>query len=1195
MGYNSKHMKKTVLTFFLLASFVILNAQEIKENVLYKIVSPSGLVLDNRLDPANHSHIYLEKDAKSQKGQYWRLVRNEDAYVIYNPFSNKSFDMGASGNRNNTLSVWDYSKTNENQQWRLSAGGNNRFEIQSKKGGLYIFTNQGDKQGNTLLITTKKGTSWRLKETSEKMPPENYHGKTEWENEQIFAVNKEDGRSTYIPFPSVESLKADAYFDKPWLQPSSPYYQLLSGTWKFHWAKQPSERPVDFYKTNYDVSSWAEIPVPSTLEMLGYGTPIYTNITYPFKNQPSLIVPEKGYTSEKEPNPVGSYRRNFTIPAQWDGKEIFMHFNGVYSGFYIWVNGKKVGYSEGSNLDAGFNITKYVQPGENMVAVEVYKWTDGSYIEDQDMFRLSGIHRDVYLYATPKVHIRDYFLKSDFEGDNYDNATFSVDACVRNYDGKQSGQSTIEVQLTDPHGKLINTLTQEVRSLNGNKEEVFFLETTVNKPVLWSAEKPDLYTVIVSLKDETGKVTEAMSSKFGFRKIEIKNKRVYINNEQVFFKGVNRHDLHPEFGKTIPLESMIQDVLLMKQHNINTIRTSHYPNDPRMYALFDYYGLYVMDENDLECHANHSLSEKETWKPAFLDRMERTIQRDKNHSSIIFWSFGNESGSGDNFVAMQAMVKELDASRPTHYEGNNDIPDIDSHMYPSIQRMSDFDQQESGKPYFLCEYVHSMGNAPGNLAEYWDYIENKSQRMIGACVWDWADQALNKAGEPEDRFYYGGQFGEAPTDGDFSCNGLTTPDRRVTAKLLEVKKVYQYIKFRPLALNAGKIEITNKYDFTDLNEFNLIWEVLRNGKTAESGKITDISLAPNGQKTIAVPYKTKVQGDNEYFLNLRFETKNKTVALDAGHVVASEQFALNARPALPVIDVASLDELDVVAQGNSLMLFSKDFKTVFDIETGLMTNLQYGETEMIHNEMGFSLNWYRNINNDRYTDQNFYETTYGKPLLVYEKDAGGKFATVLMDVRASIQAPKPVTVNYTLKYIVYANGTIDVEAGFTKPDNADIVRRLGLQLVIPQDFEQISYYGYGPRENYNDRMASAYVGLYSTTATIMGEEEHYMRSQSMGNREDIRWVSFINNEGKGLKISVKDRASFSAMHYPDKDIWEALNHFALKGIRKPEIYINLDCKQQGLGNASCGPLPLQEYMIPVNTPVGYSFRIEAVK
>jgi beta-galactosidase len=1182
----------TRLVFMLLFLFSAnLYSQAVKENVLYKIVGPSGLVLDNHLDPSNHSAIYLEKESKTAKGQYWRFVRNGDKYVIYNPFNGKSPDVGASAERENVLSVWDFSRGNENQQWLLTPTAGNRYEIKSNKTGRTI---NGEKAGTPLQLTVENESSWQIKATSEKIPPENLRGKTEWENEQIFAVNKEDGHVTYIPYSSVESLKKDAYFEQPWARPASDLYLLLSGSWKFNWVKQPSERPVNFYKTNYDVSSWKEITVPSSVEMLGYGTPIYTNVTYPFKNQPSLILPQKGYTNEKEPNPVSSYRRNFTIPDTWDGKTIFIHFNGVYSGFYIWINGEKVGYSEGANNDAEFDITKYVKTGENTVAVEVYRWTDASYIEDQDMFRLSGIHKDVYLYAVPKVHVRDYHLATEFKNDDYSKALFSIDAFVKNDDKKTAAVSTIEVNLIDPSGKTVTTLTQSTDKLKSDSEQSYHLQAEVQNPQLWSAEQPELYSVIISLKDEQGKITEVLSSKLGFRNIEIKNKRVYINNQQVFFRGVNRHETHPKFGKAIPVESMIQDILLMKRHNINTVRTSHYANDPRMYALFDYYGLYIVDEADLENHGNHSLGDRESWTPAFLDRITRVIQRDRNHPSVIFWSLGNEGGFGTNFDKMYQKAKELEPTRPVHYEGKNAAADIDSHMYPSIPQMNSFDQQESDKPYFLCEYAHSMGNAPGNLYEYWDYIENHSNRMIGACIWDWVDQAHNKQGEPDNQYYYGGDFGESPTDGNFSCNGITTPDHRVTAKLLEVKKVYQYIKILPVALPDGKIKIDNRYDFTNLNQFTLAWEVLEEGLPIQTGTLDPLNIAPKQSQVIHIPYQIKMSNEKEYFLNIHFALKNPTRWAEAGHVVADEQFALNTRPSAQAIDRKSIGKLEVKTQAGQLLISGEGFATTFNTATGIMTSLQYNGIETLHNQQGLQLNWYRSIDNDRYTDQDYHETTYGKPSVNYQTSDDGKSVTILTTTEANIQWKGTVSISYWVKYTIYAHGVIDVDAGFTKPGGADIVRRLGLQMILPVGFENIRYYGKGPHENYIDRKQSAFVGVYETTAKGM-EAEHYLRSQSMGNREEVRWATFTNDRNQGLKISAKDRLSFSALHFPDKEIWNAKHDFELDHIRKPEIYVNLDCVQQGLGNASCGPMPLAQYMIPVNVPVNYSFRIEFVK
>lgn len=1188
------------IRFFILLSFLFFTfkgfSQEIKSDVLYKIVSPSGLVIDNLNVSKNESGLYLAKDNKNSRGQMWKIVKLPNGtYTISNPFTEKSIDNDntTTGNGNPVIQ-WDSNSSNGNQQWRITVTGTGAYTI-VHRGGMTLAYSGEDTEGTRLYQLPTSSQLWRLIPTSVKAPKEvkQKPSKFDWENETIFAINKEPGHVTYIPFPSVESLKADKSFDEPWQEPSSSLYMTLNGNWKFHWVKKPDERPQDFYKMNYDVSSWKEIPVPSNWEMHGYGTPIYTNITYPHKNNPPFIQPQKGYTNEVEVNPVGSYRRTFTIPENWDGKEIILHFDGVYSGIYVWINGKKVGYSQGANNVAEFNVTDYVKSGENTIAAEVYRWTDGSYIEDQDMFRLSGIHRPVYLYATPKVHVRDYFLQSEFDGDDYTNALFKVKASVRNYDKKVSQAATVSVSLLDTQGKEVANLSQPVSSLKGGKEQEYNMEATVKSPLLWSAEKPNLYTAVVTLKDDNGNVLEAMSSKFGFRKIEIKNKRVYVNNEQVFFKGTNRHDIHPQFGKAVPVESMIQDILLMKQHNLNTIRTSHYPNDPRMYALYDYYGLYVMDEADCENHGNHSISGLPSWAPAYRDRMDRVIKRDRNHPSVIFWSLGNEGGNGDNFDEMYKVAKELDPSRPVHYEGKNEIADIDSHMYPSMDRMAAFDQQNSDKPYFLCEYAHSMGNAPGNLAEYWDYIENKSQRMIGACVWDWVDQGINMYGKPANQYYIGGDFGDKPNDYDFVCNGLTTPDRRVTAKLLEVKKIYQYIKFKPLSVSTGKIQIENKYDFTNLTEYDITWEVIKDGVKVESGTMPSIDLAPNQKTVVTIPFNKKLDASSEYFLNVYFSLKDDKNWAKAGHVVAAEQFALTGRQPLTAVNTSSMQNIQVDNQGNDLVINGVGFKTVFNNQTGQMISLQYDGKEMIYDSKGFDLNWYRSVNNDKYADQKYYPTVNDNPLFTYQISPDQKSVTVVSATTATIASSTPVRVPYLVKYVIYADGTIDVDASFTAPQ-VNTIHRLGLQVVLSEGMDNVRYYGRGPHENYSDRKHSALFGQYQATVKDM-EAEHYVRSQSMGNREDVRFVQITDENNNGLKISSKDRLGFTALHFTDQDLWEAIHDFKLDEIRKPEVYLSLDCIQQGLGNASCGPLPLPEYLIPVNQSLNYSFRIQPVK
>jgi beta-galactosidase len=793
----------------------------------------------------------------------------------------------------------------------------------------------------------------------------------------------------------------------------------------------------------------------------------------------------------------------------------------------------------------------------------------------------------------PKVHVRDYFLKSEFNGDDFSSAMFKTELSVRNYENTASKASTAEVSLLDPSGKVVSTLSQPIASLKGSSEQKYNVQAKINNPQLWSAEIPNLYSVIISLKDDKGNELEAMSSKFGFRKIEIKNKHVYINGQQIFFKGVNRRDIHPRYGKAVPVETMLEDVLMMKRHNINMLRTSHYPNDPKMHAMYDYYGLYIMDETDLEDHGNQSISGKPSWIPAFVNKVERAIARDKNHPSVIFWSMGNESGDGNNLDAMAKRARELDPSRPIHYEGKNEIADIRSQMYPDMKDLNRIDQMDEDKPYFICEYVHSMGNAMGNLVDYWDYIE-QSQRLIGACVWDWVDQGINKYGDADNKYYYGGDFGDKPNDGDFSCDGLTTPDRRITAKLLEVKKIYQYIKMKPLALMSGKIEIENKYAFLNLDQFDITWEVLKDGVKSESGTVPSISLPPDGKQAIVIPYNKKLEAGKEYFLNVYFSLKNKTTWADKGHMVASEQFALTDRPAVPVVETNTLQALDVTADGKNLNIKGQNFGITFDTESGMMKSLRYNDREMIYGDNGLTLNWHRSVNNDKYADQNYYPTTYDKALFSYQIAEDKKSVTLLSSINATIASHNPVVIPYLVKYVIYGDGTIDVDANFTLPPNSDIVHRLGLQIVLPQGFENVRWYGRGPHENYWDRKCAAYLGVFDKTVKDM-EEEHYVRAQSMGNREDIRWITITDGSNRGLKITSKDRLNFSALHFSDKDLWEAKHDFELDSIRKPEVYLSLDCIQQGLGNATCGPRPLEKYRIPVNQPVSYSFRIEPVK
>ncbi|MGE8427005.1 MAG: glycoside hydrolase family 2 TIM barrel-domain containing protein [Sphingobacterium sp.] len=1168
-------------------------AQEINEESLYLIVNSNGLAWDNDELFDDGAKIVLRKADKSKKSQLWRFRKHVNGYyIISNPFTGTNIDNANqySGN-GNPIMQWGANPSNPNQQWKLTFTGTGAIQIQHSSSRMNLGILQEDREGVPVYQLPVAPLDWKLVEIDSKLAKGFvWRGEEEWQNETVFEVNKMPGHATFIPYPNTKSLKEDTYFDKPWLDSKSPYFQSLNGTWKFKWSAKPQDRPLDFFNMKYNVATWDNITVPSCWEVSGYGTPIYTNVTYPFANRPPFIYPVKGYTSEKEPNPVGSYRKDFTIPKTWNGNKIVLHFDGVYAGFYVWVNGQKIGYSEGSNNVTEFDITDVAKTGKNTLAVEVYKWTDGSYIEDQDMFRFGGIHRDVFLYTLPKVHLFDFNHHTTFQDNDFSKGTFTLHTQLNNeYKDLKNGK--LNVQLLDLTGRVIGQESKDYHIAAGQHLEMSY-QLQLSNPKLWSAEMPTLHTLVITLTDESGKEIQTISSKIGFRKIEIKNKRVFINGNLVFFKGVNRHDTHPEFGKTVPLETMIKDVFLMKQHNINTVRTSHYPNSPKFYALMDYYGLYSMDEADVENHGNMGLSDNENWREAYVIRAERMVLRDRNHPSVIFWSLGNESGNGRNFDFMYQKVKELDPqNRPVHYEGKNELADIDSHMYPALDGMARFDQKITGKPYFLCEYAHSMGNAMGNLQEYWDYIEHSSQRMIGGCIWDWVDQAHVKKGEPKNHFYYGGSFGEKPTDGDFSNNGLTTPDRRVTAKLIEVRKVYQYVKFNGDALAANKIKITNKYDFLNLDQFYLTWEIRKDGVPEQTGRIDPLTLPPDQDTILNLPFERNFMPNSEYHLNVYLHLKESNSWAEKGYPVASEQFELTSRSVLKTMDLQHVPALQLAENMDKISIQGKDFQLVFDRKKGSMTSLVYHGRDVMDGQSGLQFNWYRSFNNDKYTDQSYYPTTYDTNMDIVRVGKDSKSVVITIKSVATIHAKDSILIPFTTNYTIFGDGKIDLESYFTLPEKAEIVHRLGLQMQLSANYKNITYFGRGPRENYSDRRMSNYLGCYKTSPTDM-EEEHYTRSQSMGNRSDIRWVSLSDEAGQGLKITSKDRLSFTALNFSDEAVWNAKYDFKIPEIRQNKIYLSLDCIQQGLGNASCGPLPLPQYMIPINTPLFYSFRIE---
>lgn len=1184
LSRSSTLFRALCLGLALICSVAATWADKIVPGRNYVIKNSTGLVLDSQDSFSNGAGIFLAKPDREKESQVWQFAEVDKAkgiYCIVSPASELAIDNGSGPKPGSKAIQWAFDPSNRNQQWIVVRNSDGSYTFTGNGTGLAISTTDAPQFGEPLIQQPSASAAqrWEVEASNLKVQIEPARTKSDydWENQKVIGINKEPAFATFVPFASMEEMKSDPYYAKPWLRNSSSRYMLLNGQWKFNWVKAPEERPKDFYKPSYDVSKWADITVPSNWEMLGYGTPIYTNITYPFRNNPPFIQGQPGYTVEKEPNAVGSYRRDFTLPADWADKEVYITFEGCYSAFYVWVNGKKVGYSQGPTTDARFDITKYVHPGKNMVAVEVYRWSDGSYIEDQDMFRMSGIHRDVYLSASPRTHLRDLKLTSELSP-RYDRAVLNVAAKVANR-GKKGSAAAIRTSICDAAGRVLSTATSPVAAMPKGSEKTISTELSLSDPKLWSAEVPNLYTVDIELLDADGNVTEATSQKYGFRNIEIRNNKVYINGNLTYFKGTNHHDVHPRLGKAVPVETMIEDVLLFKRNNINTIRTSHYPKDPKMYALFDYYGVYVMDEADQECHGNHSLTNNPTWQDAFVDRAVRMAERDKNHPSVIFWSLGNESGGGCNAVAERDAVRAIDPSRPIHYEGMNEVADMYSRMYPSVKSMIETDRDGSQKPFFLCEYDHAMGNSIGNLPEYWDYILN-SERMIGGCIWDWVDQALNKYGEPDTNYYYGGGFGDRPNDNNFCCNGIVMSDRKVTPKLQEVKNVYQYIRF---ALgDSNSVKLQNGYTVLNLNDFKLRYEIKKDGETVCTETVALPDCKPSASTTVAVPMAQYLTDpDAEYFVNLDVLTGEPSIWADAGHVVASAQLPLKGKytPA----PVAAKGKINCVDSNYFVSLTGDGWKMAFNKSTGRLNTLVYNDKEMLDRNAGPELYTYRSIDNE-HSEYHPYDIRLKN--FTCDVDSAANKVVVKTELLAS---DGKNSVPYSVTYTVYPDGAVDVAAAYTSPAEGK-TPRLGLRSMLDSSLEQIEWYGRGPVENYPDRRAAAFVGRYKST--VDGMTEAYVRPQSMGTRTDTRWLTLSDGNGNGLKITALDgNLDFTALHYTDEGLWNLKYVQDLPKARIPAVVLNTDCVTRGLGSASCGPGPLEKYTIAPSTTYSHTFRI----
>ena len=1012
--------------------------------------------------------------------------------------------------------------------------------------------------------------------------------RNDWENPKILSKNREPIRCTFIPRLNPFNLEWEYW----------PNYISLNGKWKFNWSANPESRPVDFYRLDFDTSNWNEIEVPSNWEFQGYDIPIYTNVVYPFPANPPYI--------DHSRNSVGSYRRTFHIPEDWKDKEIFLHFAGVKSAFYVWINGKEVGYSQGSCTPAEFNITEYVNTGENVLAVEVYRWCDGSYLEDQDMWWTSGIYRDVFIYATKKVHIRDYFIRSDFDK-KYEDAVLEMDINVVNYSDSTFKDLKLEINLLNPQAKYCfeEPIRVEIESMNPKEEKVLNVKKEIKKPLKWSAETPYLYVVEMKLLDSEGKEIETQRCNFGFRKVEIKEGQLLINGKAIKIKGVNRHEFDPDRGHAVTVDRMIQDIKLMKQHNINTVRTSHYPNDPKWYQLCDYFGMYLIDEANIESHGmgydpETTLANKPEWMEAHLDRTIRMVERDKNHPSVIIWSLGNEAGDGINFEATSKWIHERDKTRPVHYERAEfrSYVDIVSFMYTPIELLEEYAQKEKkekNRPVFLCEYAHAMGNSVGNLKDYWDLIK-RYKNLLGGCIWDWVDQGIRRRDEKGREYWaYGGDFGDEPNDKNFCINGVVLPNRTVEPELNEVKKVYQYIEIESIELEKGIIRITNNYTFTNLKTFDCYLEVQEEGETIKNMKLPNMDLEAGESKEIELPIsKEEFKEDKEYHLKIIFKLSKDTAWAKKGHVVAWEQFELKMKKTNPIeIKIKECPALKITEEPKKIKVSGKDIETTINKDTGLIESLKYMGKEILLE--AFKPNFWRvpidnDIGNGMPERLKIWKEA-GKKMRVVEKKMN-KTDERMIETKFKTRVEGIEGIDCELKYQIYGNGKIVVSMRLKVKEGLPEIPRIGMQGKIVGEFKEVSWYGRGPHESYWDRKTGAAVGIYSCEVEELIHK--YVRPQETGNRTDVRWLKLTNEYGVSVMITGMPMFEFSAWPFEMKDL-EIARHVNELEFRKDLITLNIDYRQMGVGgDNSWGALPHPEYLL-LPSEYMFSFRINVFK
>ena len=1001
----------------------------------------------------------------------------------------------------------------------------------------------------------------------------------DWEDQTIFQINREEPRAHFFPFESEAlALKNDKSL--------SNYFQSLNGAWKFHFAKDPAQKAVGFEETDHDVSSWENINVPGHWEMQGWSVPIYLDEEYPFPPDPPFVPHDY--------NAVGSYVKTFELDENWNGRDIFIHFGGVRSAFYFWLNGEFIGYSQGSKTPAEFDITDKVITGDNRIAVQVYRFSDGSYLEGQDTWRVSGLERDVYLYAVPKTRISDLFVKAELN-DDLKSGYFSLDIDFLQ-DDETAEEMTIKAVLTGSSEILFDSTAVVKKSI--------LFEAVIDQINPWSAEYPYLYNLQINLINSQKEVIESLTQQVGFKRVEIIDGNLLVNGKAIMFRGVNRHEWDPVRGRSITEEIMVKDIKLMKENNINAVRTSHYPNQERWYELCNEYGLYVIDEANIEAHGMQfhensygHIANDPTWTAQWIDRGKRMVERDKNQPCIIMWSMGNEAGDGENFVKLYEWIKSRDNTRPVVYQPAwyEDHTDVVFPMYKNIEFISDYASKKTEKPLILCEYAHAMGNSVGNLQDYWDAFE-KYDALQGGFIWDWVDQVILKTAENgTDYWAYGGDFGDefAENDSNFCANGLIAADRTINPHMHEVKKVYQPVQFEADKLSRGRIKVTNRYDFIDLNHLDFEWFIKGNDKIISSGKMGKLDLiAGESQKlTFSLSGIIPEQGV-EYFLMIRAKTNQNHPLISKGHIVAWEQFQLPISRELTTTPSTDMPVI-ILDTDAGIEVHGEAFSVIFNSATGQIKQYIYNGIEIFINPI--EANFWRAPNDNDLGNGMPKRTGLWKNVSdslkteVIRSEVKNGLAHI--EVKSSY-----LSINLNSVYKVYGNGIINIDNKYSIADTSlPEIPRIGIKMSLSGDFDELAWFGRGPHESYSDRKTSAAVGLYH--GSVWEQTFQYVRPQETGNKTDVRWMALSNGK---IGLMVKGSPTFdgSVHQYPYEDldyVPKGQKHGKLDIQQKDQVDWLIDLKQMGVGgDNSWGARPHDKYTLPPGN-YDYSFMLVPFK